>query len=219
MAITIWGRLNSVNVQKAIWALEEVGVAYEHVPLGGKFGGLDDPAYRVLNPNARVPTLRDGDIVVWESYSIVRYLAAQYGAGTLWPTDPRERAHADQWADWTASTFQTAWLKVFESFYRVPAAKRDAAAIAAASADANRLFRMLDNALEGRDFLLGPQLSYADIIAGSGMFRWMTMGHEREPMANLEAWYARLRARPAFVKGVCVDFSDMLGVPVPLPPR
>ena len=219
MAITVWGRPNSVNVQKAIWALEEAGVAYEHVPLGGKFGGLDDPAFAILNPNKRVPVLRDGDLVVWESYAIVRYVCAQYGAGTLWPVDARERAHADQWVDWTASTFQTAWLKVFESFYRVPAAKRDLALIAAAQADANRLFRMLDAALAGRDYLLGPQLTYADIVAGSGMFRWMEMGIEREPMANLEAWYRRLRARPAFVKGVCVDFSDMLGVPLPLPPR
>lgn len=219
MTITVWGRLNSVNVQKVIWALEEVGVAYDHVPLGGKFGGLGDPAYAALNPNKRVPTLRDGDTIVWESYSIVRYLAAEYGAGNLWPADPRERAPADQWVDWTASTFQTAWLKVFELFYRVPAAKRDTAAIGAARADANRLFRMLDNALAGRDFLLGPQLTYGDIVAGSGMFRWMEMGIEREPMDNLEAWYGRLRARPAFVKGVCVDFSDMLGVPLPLPPR
>lgn len=219
MAITVWGRLNSVNVQKVIWALEEVGVAYEHVPLGGKFGGLDDPAYEELNPNRRVPTLRDGDTVIWESYAIVRYLSAQYGAGTLWPIDPRVRAAADQWTDWTATTFQAGWLRVFESFYRVPEARRDLAAIAAARTDANRLFRMLENALEGRDFLLGPQLTYADIVVGSGMFRWMTMGIEREPMPNLEAWYARLRARPAFVKAVCVDFSDMLGVPLPLPPR
>lgn len=219
MAITVWGRLNSVNVQKVIWVLEEVGVAYEHVPLGGRFGGLDDPAFVALNPNKRVPVLRDGDTIVWESYAIVRYLAAGYGAGTLWPVDPRSRAHADQWTDWTSSTFQTAWLRVFECFYRTPAEKRDAAVIAGALAEANRLFRMLDKALAGRDFLLGPQLTYADIVAGSAMYRWMNMGIEREEMPNLEAWYGRLRERPAFVKGVCVDFSDMLGVPLPPPPR
>jgi glutathione S-transferase len=217
MAITVWGRLNSVNVQKVIWALEEVGVPYEHVPLGGKFGGLDDPAYERLNPNRRVPTLRDGDTVIWESHAIVRYLAAQYGAGTLWPTDPRVRATADQWTDWTATSFQAAWLGVFESYYRVPAARRDLAAIASARADADRLLRMLEKALAGRDFLVGPQLTYADIVVGSGMFRWMTMGIERDPMPNLEAWYARLRARPAYLKGVCVDFSDMFGVPRPAP--
>jgi glutathione S-transferase len=219
MTITVWGRLNSVNVQKAIWALEEVGVAYEHVPLGGKFGGLDDPAYAALNPNKRVPTLRDGETVVWESHAIVRYLAAEYGAGTLWPAAPRQRTEADQWTDWTATTFQATWLRVFESYYRTPAPKRDAQAIAVALADANRLYRMLEKALNGRDFLLGSQLTYADVIVGSSMFRWMTMGIEREPMPNLERWYDRLRARPAFLKGVCVDFSDMLGVPLPLPPR
>lgn len=219
MAITVWGRLNSVNVQKVIWALEELALAYEHIPLGGKFGGLDDPAYGTLNPNKRVPTLRDGATVIWESYAIVRYLAAEYGAGTLWPVDPRERAHADQWTDWTATTFQPAWLKVFESYYRVREVERNAQVIATAMNDANRLFRMLDKVLADREFLLGPRLTYADIIVGSGMFRWMTMGIEREPMPGLEAWYDRLRSRPAFVKGVCVDFSDMLGMPLVAPPR
>src|SRR5579862_985806 len=113
VSITIWGRLNSINVQKAIWALEELGLPYEHVPLGGGFGGLTDPAYRALNPNVRVPTLRDGDTVVWESHAILRYLAAQYGSGSLWPEDARRRSAADQWVDWTAATFQAGWLKVF----------------------------------------------------------------------------------------------------------
>jgi glutathione S-transferase len=108
---------------------------------------------------------------------------------------------------------------VFECSYRTPAEKRDTAVIAGVLAEANRLFRMLDKALAGRDFLLGPQLTYADIVAGSAMYRWMNMGIEREEMPNLEAWYGRLMERPAFVKGVCVDFSDMLGVPPPPPPR
>src|SRR5665647_2676789 len=85
MTITLYGRASSVNVQKVLWALDEVGQRFEHIQLGGAFGGLSDPAYRALNPNGRVPTLKDGDLVVWESYAIVRYVAAAYGAGTLWP--------------------------------------------------------------------------------------------------------------------------------------
>lgn len=213
MTITLWGRLNSVNVQKAVWTLEELGLAYEHVPLGGKFGGLDDPAYRALNPNGRVPTLKDGDLAVWESHAIVRYLSATYGAGRLWPTDSRARAPIDQWTDWVATTFQPAWLGVFEAIVRVPVAQRDAVRIQRAEAGANRLYAMLDSWLASRDFIGGKQLSYADIVAGVSMFRWTTMPHERQAMPHLEAWHARLMTRSAYVKAVCVDFSDMYGVP------
>ncbi len=219
MTITIWGRLNSINVQKAIWALEELGVDYEHIPLGGSFVGLTDPAYRALNPNVRVPTLRDGETVVWESHAIVRYLAANTGRGRLWPDDPRRRAAADQWVDWTATTFQAAWLRVFESVVRVPEDKRNPALIAEAMDDANRLLRMLDAALAERPFLAGTELTYGDIPAGVAMFRWMTMPIERQPMPNLEGWYRRLDARSAFRKAVCVSYADMFGVPVPPAPR
>lgn len=219
MAITLWGRYNSVNVQKVVWALEELGLAHGHVPLGGKFGGLDAPAYRALNPNGRVPTLRDGDLVVWESHAIVRYLAATYGAGSLWPVDPRERAETDQWTDWTATTFQPAWLGVFEAIVRTPEAERDAAQIARAEAAASRLYGMLDQRLANREFIGGSRPTYADIVAGASMFRWMTMPHERPALPNLAAWHRRLMDRPAFVKAVCVDFSDMYGARSPAAPN
>jgi glutathione S-transferase len=219
MAITLWGRLTSVNVQKVVWALEELGLAYENVPRGGTFGGLDEPAYRALNPNGRVPTLRDGDVVVWESHAIVRYLAASYGAGSLWPLEPRERAESDKWTDWTATTFQPGWLAVFEGIVRTPEAERDPAHIARAEAAAHRLYAMLDQRLADRDFLGGTRPTYADIVAGASMFRWMTMPHERPALPNLEAWHRRLMARPAFVKAVCVDFSDMYGTPLPAGPN
>ena len=128
--ITLWGRSSSANVQKVVWALEELGVSYEHVPLGGKYGGNDTPEYLAMNPNGLVPTLRDGALVVWESHAIVRYLAAQYGAGSLWPADPRERTLVDQWTDWTATTYQPAWIGVFWLVVRTPAENHDEAAIA-----------------------------------------------------------------------------------------
>jgi glutathione S-transferase len=110
MAITLWGRASSANVQKARWALAEIGLAYEHTPLGGKYGGNKEPAYLAMNPNGLIPTLRDGDLVLWESHAIVRYLAATYSAGGLWPEGPSARAIVDQWTDWTVATFQPAWV-------------------------------------------------------------------------------------------------------------
>ena len=210
MAITVWGRLNSINVQKVIWALEETGVAYEHIPLGGKFGGLDDPAYRAMNPNGKVPTLRDGDLTMWESHAIVRYLAAAYGKG-LWLTDPKARAIADQWTDWTATTFQPAWIDVFWLFVRTPAAQHDKVAIGKALAASFNAYGILDRRLATTPFLAGDTLTYADIVAGVSMYRWMTMEIQRPELPHLAAWYERLKARPAFQKAVCVSYADMVG--------
>jgi glutathione S-transferase len=210
-SITVWGRLNSANVQKVVWALEELGLSYDHVPLGGKFGGLDDPAYRAMNPNGKVPTLRDGDLTLWESHAIVRYLAATYGNGTLWPSDAKQRAAVDQWTDWTATTFQPAWIDVFWKLVRTPAAQHDKPAIEKAKASAFALYGMLEKRLGEAAFIGGEQLTYADITAGASMFRWMTMPIERPTMPNLAAWYERLQARPAFRKGVCVSYEDLVG--------
>ena len=113
MTITLWGRLSSGNVQKVVWALEELELPYEHVPLGGSFGGNQAPEYLALNPNGLVPTLRDGNLTVWESHAIVRYLSAEYGSGLLFPMEARDRAVVDQWTDWTATTFQPAWIGLF----------------------------------------------------------------------------------------------------------
>jgi len=211
MAITVWGRLSSINVQKVIWALEETGVAYEQINLGGKFGGLDDPAYRAMNPNGKVPTLRDGDLIVWESHAIVRYLAATYSAGGLWPTEAKARALADQWTDWTATTFQPAWIDVFWLFVRTPKADHDKVAIGKALAASFNAYGILDRRLAEAPFLAGEALTYADIVAGVSMYRWMTMEIQRPELPNLAAWYQRLSARPAFQKAVCVSYADMVG--------
>ena len=210
MAITVWGRLNSINVQKVIWALEETGVAYDHVPLGGKFGGLDDPAYRAMNPNGKVPTLRDGDLVVWERHAIVRYLAATHGAA-LWAADAKGRAIADQWTDWTATTFQPAWIDLFWLFVRTPTAQHDKVAIGKALAASFSAYGILDQRLATTPFLAGDVLTYADIVAGVSMYRWMTMEIQRPDLPHLAAWYQRLNARPAFQRAVCVSYADMVG--------
>lgn len=211
MAITVWGRLSSSNVQKVIWALGECGLNYEHVPLGGSFGGLDAPAYRSMNPNGKVPTLRDGDLIVWESHAIVRYLAARYGSGTLWPIDPGARAVVDQWTDWTATTFQPAWINLFWLFVRTPRERHDKAAIGKALLESYAAYAILDRQLEKSAFLAGDRLTYADIAAGVSMYRWMTMAIQRPDMPNLEAWYRRLKERPAFEKAVCVSYAELVG--------
>jgi glutathione S-transferase len=211
MSITLWGRLNSSNVQKAVWALEELGLAYDHVPLGGSFGGLDDPAYRAMNPNGKVPTLRDGDLVLWESHAIVRYLAARYGAGGLWPAEAVERAVVDQWTDWTATTFQPAWIELFWRFVRTPREQHDPRAIGQALMLTLQAFAILDRRLGEAPFLAGQALTYADIAAGVSLYRWTTMAIERPVLPNVEAWHRRLLDRPGFRKAVCVPYDELVG--------
>ncbi len=211
MAITLWGRANSANVQKVRWALGEIGLAYEHVPLGGAQGGNRESAYLAMNPNGLVPTLRDGDLVVWESHAILRYLAATYAAGSLWPESSRGRAAADQWTDWTATTFQPAWISAFWKIVRTPAAQHDAAGIAEALRVTERCFDIMEGRLTVRPYLGGDGLTYADMAAGVAMFRWSTMPIERAPHPSVDAWHLRLRDRPAFRDAVEIDYSELVG--------
>ena len=167
-----------------------------------------------MNPQGLVPTLRDDDLVLWESHAIVRYLAAKYGAGTLWPERVADRAEADRWTDWTATTLQPAWMDTFYRFYRTAPAERDAAAIAKSREVAERTFALMDGRLAETRYLAGDQLTYADIVAGIPMFRWTTMGLEnRRSFANVERWHAELRARPPYRETVEIDYSELAGKP------
>lgn len=208
--VTLWGRATSANVQKVIWALEELAVPYERIDVGGKHGGLDDPAFVAMNPNRLIPVLRDGDLVLWESHAIVRYLAARYGAGSLWPEDARQRAVVDQWTDWTATTFQPAWLDVFWRLVRTAPSQRDEEAIAAAVDNTVAALTMIDATLEDKPYLAGERLTYADIVAGTALYRWYDMEITRPDLPNVAAWYGRLKERSAFVKGVCVPYADLV---------
>ena len=209
--LTVWGRRTSSNVQKVLWALAELGLDYEHVPLGGRFGGLDTPEYGAMNPNRLVPTLRDGDLVIWESNAIVRYLSAEYGVGTLWPTAPKDRAVVDQWADWAATTLLPAFSRTFWAYVRTPQEQRDEARIAAAVEEAEKAYAIADAQLARTPFLAGPALTYADIIAGVSLYRWMEMGLGSRPLPNVGDWYERLKARDSYRETVCVSYEELVG--------
>lgn len=215
MTMTLWGRLSSANVQKAVWALEEVGVEYRQIDKGGKFGGLDEPAYRALNPNGLVPTLEDGNVTVWESHAIVRYLSAEYASGLLWPVEPQDRAVVDQWTDWAATTFQPAWIGVYAQLVRLPKDQQNPEVLAANLARANGLYAILDRQLAKTPYVAGENFTYADIVIGVSMYRWTTMGIELLDRPHLDAWHKRLTARPAYVKAVEVSYEDQRGAGAP----
>jgi len=209
--LILWGRASSANVQKVLWALEDLGLPYTHHQVGGQYGGLDDPAFLALNPNGLVPVLQDGTLILWESHAIIRYLAATYGAKTLWRDAPRDRAIVDQWTDWTATTFQPAWISLFWLLVRTPAAAHDKAAIAAAYRRTIAALEILDQTLVKHDYLAGRRLSVADIAAGVSLYRLFTMDIVRPVMPGVDLWYRRLSANAAFQRTVMVSYAELVG--------
>ena len=209
--LEIWGRRSAYNVQKVLWAAGELGLGFTHVDAGGAAGGLDMPRFRAMNPHGRVPVLVDGATTVWESNTIVRYLAARHGAGSLWPEEPAERSLADRWMDWELATLQPDFMALFWGFYRMPEAERDARAIAAARTRCAELYGLLDDHLAGRPFLAGAAFTIADIPAGTSLFRYFEMGLETPALPNLRRWYGRLCERPAYREHVMRPFAELRG--------
>ena len=203
----IWGRTNSNNVKKALWAAEEVGVAYDRIDAGGVFGVVDGDDYYALNPNRLVPTLEDGDLILWESNTIVRYLAAAYGDGGLWPSDPKRRALADRWTDWTTTTLFPAIAPAFLGLIRTPQDKRDPAAIEASRAKTADVLKIPESALATQPFLSGDALGFGDIPAGVIIHLWFSLPIERPDYPHLKAWYDRLCERPGYRKVVAVPLT------------
>lgn len=200
--LKIWGRKNSSNVRKALWCAEEAGVGYQRLEAGGAFGVVDQPEFLARNPNGRVPLLEDGDLVLWESNSIVRYLAAAYAPGILYREDPASRALGDKWMDWTTSTFAGEFRDLFWGTLRTPVEQRDQAAIEAARQRCIELLAIPEQALGEHEYLSGDAFGMGDIPLGSFIYAWFEMPIERPPQPNLQAWYARLRERPAYQRAV-----------------
>ena len=203
--IKVWGRVNSVNVKKALWCIDELGLPYERVDAGLQFGVVNTPEYRKMNPMGLVPTISDDGFVVWESHTIVRYLADKYGKGVLRPMELEPRTIANQWMDW-AFTFQASVRDAFWNLIRTPAEKRDAKAIEASRVKSGQLAAILDAALEDRLYLAGT-FSMGDIPVGAEVQRWIRLPIERPKLPHLEAWFERLCARPAFKKHVDIPLS------------
>jgi len=198
--IKLWGQPKSINVQKALWALEELGLPYERIDAGGAFGKNKDADYLSLNPNGLIPTLQDDGAPVWESNAVVRYLFNRYGKAPLQPADPVARAHADQWTDWKSSTFWPPTRVLLVQLVRTPEEKRDAAAIKTAQEQAQAAAKILDGQLAKTPYVAGEHFTWGDIAVGAAAQRYVNLPIERPALKNLDAWYARIRERAGFKK-------------------
>ena len=196
--VRIWGRTSSINVQKVMWTVAELGLPHERIDAGGPFGGLDGPEYAGLNPNRLIPVLQDGATVVWESNAIVRYLAGRYGSGGLWPEDAGARSEADRWMDWQLTTLQPAITPIFWGLIRTPPEQRDLGLIAASAERLGQAMTILDGHLADRPFVAGDALTMGDIPVGCACWRYANLAIARPELPNILAYRARLEARPGY---------------------
>lgn len=203
--LKIWGRNTSSNVQKVIWGLAEMQLPFERIDVGGAFGKTKEAAYLAMNPNSLVPTLEEDDgYTLWESNSILRYVAAKHAYRTLEPADLKVRASAQKWMDWQLSVMAPAITPVFWGLIRTPAEQRDAKAIATGKEKTVAAAQIMDAQLGKTAYLAGDDFSYGDIPVGIMIYRYMQLIPERSATPNLDRWYAAISSRAAFKAQVAV---------------
>ncbi|WP_298397234.1 glutathione S-transferase family protein [Sphingobium sp.] len=201
--LTIWGRLNSHNVKKVAWFADEIGLPYVRHDVGGKFG-MDD-VYLAKNPNALIPTIEDGDVILWESNAILRYLAARH-APALWPADPVERAQGDKWMDWQFA-FADFQRDAFLQLVRKTPDQRDGQVIAKSAEATGKAMLILNDALAARPWLSGVDFGVADVPMGVYAHTFFTLDMPRPDVPHVRAWYDRLRERPAYAQSVMIPLT------------
>ena len=190
--LRVLGKASSINVRKVLWTCEEVGLPYERREEGPELA---------RNPNGLVPVIVDGDFVLWESHTILRYLVGRYGGTALLPQEPRRRAEVEQWIDWQATDLNSSWRYAFMALVRRDPAFDDPHQIAASTANWNRMMSILDARLAATQaFVAGAAFTLADIPIGLSVNRWLMTPIERPTLPAVLAYYERLSARPAFLR-------------------
>jgi glutathione S-transferase len=205
--ITIWGRKNSINVQKVLWCCGELDLAYRQIDAGGAFGLTETADYTAMNPNKLVPTIDDNGFVLWESNVIVRYLSFKHGFNRLYPSDIEPRFDAERWMDWQSSSLWPDLRIVFIGLVRTPEGLRDKAIITQSEQRCVRFLKMLDDRLRDREYVAGNSFTMADIPLGAAVYRWYTLDIRHPSLPSLERWYRNLCERPAYLASVMLPLS------------
>ena len=193
----LWGRANSINVRKVLWTVQETGEPFKRTDAGGKFGGISTPEYARMNPNALIPVLQHGDLSLWESNVIVRYLAARFPQAGLLPSDLAQRFEAEQWMDWQQTTLNPAGRDAFMQLIRTPAENRQSELLQRSIDATEPLMGLLDRRLAQQPFIVGSQLTVADIPLACEVHRWFGLPRSRPVWPHLERWFNTVRSRPA----------------------
>ena len=202
--LKIWGRTNSINVQKVLWCCAELGVEFERIDAGMKFGVNNTPEYKAMNPNALVPTINDEGFILWESHAIVRYLARRHGLGTLCPADTRACADADRWLDWYATTLWPPLQPIFWNLIRTAPEQRNLPLVEESTKKVTAAMAIANAHLANRSYLTGETFTMGDIPLGCAVMRWLNLPMTRPAHPHVEAYYQRLQTRPAYRQWVNV---------------
>lgn len=208
--IEVWGRRSSSNVQKVIWALDELGLDFKRHTVGGGFGGTREPAYLEMNPNALVPVIRDGDVTMFESNAIVRYLAARYGEGSLRPKAPKALAAAEQWMEWQQLNVVPHISAIFWNLVRVKPEDRNDKAVADAGAKLISVLAIADKRLASSEWFAGETFSFGDIVLGVLYWRYTQLNCSRPDTPSIKRWFETLQQRPAYKKWVMVPVGNSI---------
>lgn len=205
--IKIRGRKNSINVQKVLWCCDELEIPYQRIDAGAQAGDVDTAAYLALNPNGLIPTIEDGDFVLWESNTILRYLANKYASSNIWPTNPEARALADRWMDWQLGTLWVEMRPMFIQLIRHNENQRDQSIIDSAYQKTLAAMEILNLHLGDNQYVAGEEFTIGDIPVGAVTYRWMSLPIERPALDNLQAWHARLGNRDAYRQHIMLPMS------------
>ena len=206
--IEVWGRRSSINVQKVMWAVDELGLEYRRHTVGGSFGGNSYPAFLTLNPNGLVPVVRDDEVLMFESNAIVRYLSARHGEGVLRPTSPKALAAAEQWMEWQQTTVAPLIGTIFMNKIRRPAAECDHRAVETAAARLHDVLAIADAALGRSTWFAGDRFSFGDIVLGCFMWRYAGLDVVKPKMPNVLRWFESLKNRATYREWVMVPFGS-----------
>lgn len=209
--IEIFGRHTSYNVQKVLWLADELGLEYLHTEVGGRFGGNDKQSFLQMNPMGKVPVVRDGEHCIWESNTILRYLADVYSDGNWISSNPYQRSLTDRWMDWSVDQLEPAFVGVFWGYYRTPPDQRDKAKINNSVAQCEACLSALHQQLDNHSFLLGNTLCVADIATGVFLHRLHAIDLTIKMPENVRRWYNHLSARDGYRRWVMSDFTELKG--------
>ena len=193
--LKLLGRNTSGNVQKVLFALEEMGAEYEREDYGRLFENTQTPEYLAMNPTGKVPTLVDGDTVIWESNTILRYLA-DTRAPEMTGATPAERSEVERWMDFVLAAINPGYLAGFKGAKQDPAERPEG--FDGQIADLHAQMQIVSAHLEDKDFLALGKLTIADCALGPILGRCLNFPYERSSMPGLEKWFAGISSRPAF---------------------
>lgn len=209
--LKLWGRPTSARTLKVLWALAEIGIEFDFILASGTmgpdgsvdkgntpYGVVDTAEYRAINPNGTVPTIDDAGFTLWESNSIVRYLAMKYAPDMMYGDDIETFALASRWMDWENNELLHGQHALVMQLIRLPENQRDPAEVEAARQDLIPKFQMIDDQLGRTRFIAGERFTMGDIPIGLRTHRWHLFDIERPPMANLARWYDEIRTHPGF---------------------